>query len=244
MQCTIISALTYLSIKEEGRCIFMKSEILYKFVYSSIRQLYCYDITDIGRVPPLSRATYTKCSPFEKSYAPGLSKFAQTFAVRFLNASSIHTIYINYWGSFPSIMFGKTIIMFHAYSYELSWIIIIHKDDYDVTWNAAYHSSVNRTDHGLKSYLTVVRDCWPVLLAWRVYIHVHVAAISVIHILLQRAAKLTNVPIHIAIFVNAVLYSVNPKFTLNGICRELCQNNGLRQYLPHTYIHVSYLFGF
>ena len=57
--CTIISDLTYLSIKEEGRCIFMKSEIFYKFVYSSIRQLYCYDITDIGRVPP-ERATYTK----------------------------------------------------------------------------------------------------------------------------------------------------------------------------------------
>ena len=57
--CTIISDLTYLSIKEEGRCIFMKSEILYKFVYSSIRSLYCYDITDIGRVSP-ERATYTK----------------------------------------------------------------------------------------------------------------------------------------------------------------------------------------
>ena len=56
--------ITYLSIlkiiiKEEGRCIFMKSEILYKFVYSSIRQLYCYDITYIERVPP-ERATYTK----------------------------------------------------------------------------------------------------------------------------------------------------------------------------------------
>ena len=57
--CTFISALTYLSIKEEGRYIFMKSKILYTFVYSSIRQLYCCDITDIRRVPP-KRATYTK----------------------------------------------------------------------------------------------------------------------------------------------------------------------------------------
>ena len=30
-----------------------------KFVYSSIRQLYCCDITDIRRVPP-ERAAYTK----------------------------------------------------------------------------------------------------------------------------------------------------------------------------------------
>ena len=51
--------ITYLSIKEEGRCIFMKSEILLKIVYSSIRQLYCCDITVIRRVPP-ERATYTK----------------------------------------------------------------------------------------------------------------------------------------------------------------------------------------
>ena len=47
------------SIKEDGRYIFMKSEILYKFVYSSIRQLYCCDITGNIRVPP-ERATYTK----------------------------------------------------------------------------------------------------------------------------------------------------------------------------------------
>ena len=57
--CIFISALRYLSIKEEGRYIFMKSEILQQFVYSSIRQLYCCDITDIRRVPP-ERATYTK----------------------------------------------------------------------------------------------------------------------------------------------------------------------------------------
>ena len=44
---------------EEGRYIFMKSKILYNFVYNSIRQLYCCDITDIRRVPP-ERATYTK----------------------------------------------------------------------------------------------------------------------------------------------------------------------------------------
>ena len=43
--CTFISALTYLSIEEEGRYIFMKSKIFKIFVYSSIRQLYCCDIT-------------------------------------------------------------------------------------------------------------------------------------------------------------------------------------------------------
>ena len=58
-KCMHIHLRPNISIKEEGRCIFMKSEILYKFVYSSIRQLYCYDITDIGRVSP-ERATYTK----------------------------------------------------------------------------------------------------------------------------------------------------------------------------------------
>ena len=61
--CTSISALTglhvHVSIKEEGRYIFMKSKKKFKFVYSSIRQLYCCDITDIRRVPP-ERATYTK----------------------------------------------------------------------------------------------------------------------------------------------------------------------------------------
>ena len=46
-------------IKEDGRYIFMKSKILWKIVYSSIRQLYCCDITDIRRVPP-EKATYTK----------------------------------------------------------------------------------------------------------------------------------------------------------------------------------------
>ena len=46
--CTIILVLTYLStcIKVVGRCIFMKSENFVIFVYSSIRQLYCCDITD------------------------------------------------------------------------------------------------------------------------------------------------------------------------------------------------------
>ena len=38
---------------------------------------------------------------FEKSYLLiGLSKFAQTFAGRFLKSSSIHPICINVWGSF------------------------------------------------------------------------------------------------------------------------------------------------
>ena len=66
-------------------------------MYSSIRQLYCCDITYIRRVPP-ERATYTKLM---KSYLLiGLTKFAQTFAVRFQKSSSIHPICINAWGSF------------------------------------------------------------------------------------------------------------------------------------------------
>ena len=40
-----------ISIKEEGRYTFMKSKKKKKIVYSSIRQLYCCDITDIRRVP-------------------------------------------------------------------------------------------------------------------------------------------------------------------------------------------------
>ena len=68
--------------------------------YSSIRQLYCCDITDIRRVPP-ERATYTKLmKPLKNHLLIGLSKFARTFAVRFLKLSSIHPICINAWGSF------------------------------------------------------------------------------------------------------------------------------------------------
>ena len=51
-----------------------------------MRQLYCCDITDIRRVPPYLLI--------------GLSKLAQTFAVRFLKSSAIHPICINAWGSF------------------------------------------------------------------------------------------------------------------------------------------------
>ena len=51
--------LTHLSIQVEGRCIFMKSKNFVKFVYSSIRQLYCCDITDISTVPP-ERVAYKK----------------------------------------------------------------------------------------------------------------------------------------------------------------------------------------
>ena len=50
----------YVCIKVEGRCIFMKSEICLKFVYSSIRQLYCCDITDIISTVPPERAAYKK----------------------------------------------------------------------------------------------------------------------------------------------------------------------------------------
>ena len=46
----------------------MKSENFVQFVYSSIRQLYCCDITDISTVPP-ERAAYKKFyqNRFEKS---------------------------------------------------------------------------------------------------------------------------------------------------------------------------------
>ena len=47
------------------------------------------------------RATYTKLVTPLKNLLIGLSKFAQTFVVRFLKSSSIHTICINAWGSFP-----------------------------------------------------------------------------------------------------------------------------------------------
>ena len=54
---TIILALSYLSMKVQGRCIFIKSEILWHFAYCSIGELYCCDITQYGRVPP-EMATY------------------------------------------------------------------------------------------------------------------------------------------------------------------------------------------
>ena len=53
----------------------------------------------IRRVPP-ERVTYTKLMKPLKNHIDlliGLSKFAQTFAVRFLKSSSIHPIYINAW---------------------------------------------------------------------------------------------------------------------------------------------------
>ena len=51
----------------EGRCIFMKSENFVKYVYSSIRQLYCCDITDISTVPP-ERAAYNKLTRTLKNH--------------------------------------------------------------------------------------------------------------------------------------------------------------------------------
>ena len=42
----------------------------------------------------------------------GLSKFAQTFVVRFLKSSSIHTICINAWGSFPFKLIDLLIDLF------------------------------------------------------------------------------------------------------------------------------------
>ena len=65
-----LSPITYLhvSIKVVGRCIFMKSENFVKFVYSSIRQLYCCDITDISTVPP-ERAAYKKLTRNLKNHS-------------------------------------------------------------------------------------------------------------------------------------------------------------------------------
>ena len=67
--CTIILALTYLSITGEESCIFHEKYIglQFIFVYSFIRQLYwrC-DIRDCSRVPP-ERAAYKKLRNFERS---------------------------------------------------------------------------------------------------------------------------------------------------------------------------------
>ena len=67
----IILALTYPSIKVEGRCISMKSEHFVKFVYISIRQLYCCDITDISTVPP-ERVAYKKLTRNLKNHSSWL----------------------------------------------------------------------------------------------------------------------------------------------------------------------------
>ena len=72
------------SVIVEGRCIFMKSENFMKFEYSSIRQLYCCDIT--SAVPP-ERAAYKKLL-----YTPYISRgfyfreFRESGAIReFIN---------------------------------------------------------------------------------------------------------------------------------------------------------------
>ena len=90
---------------KRGRHIFLKSKILYKFVYSSIRQLYCCDITDIKRVPP-ERATYTKSMKSLKNHISwldyqNLPKLLLLYW--FLKSSSIHPICINAWGRSPLI---------------------------------------------------------------------------------------------------------------------------------------------
>ena len=69
--CTIILALTYLSIKVEGRHVFMKSTNFVNFVYSSNWQLYCCDITDISTVPP-ERAAYKKLTKTLKTHSSWL----------------------------------------------------------------------------------------------------------------------------------------------------------------------------
>ena len=78
------------------------------------------------RVPP-ERATYHEINEtFEKSYLLiGLSKFAQTFAVTFLNLPSIHPICINAWGSFSFnhtayAYFGQSYVMSKHTNYEIS----------------------------------------------------------------------------------------------------------------------------
>ena len=72
-----------------------------KNVYSSIRQLYCCDITDIRRVPP-ERATYTKVmKPLKIISLDWIIQICPNFCCyRFLKSSSIHPICINAWGSF------------------------------------------------------------------------------------------------------------------------------------------------
>ena len=61
-------ALTYMRIKVEGKCIFNESENFVKFMYSSIRQLYCCDITDTSTVPP-ERAAYNELTRTLKNHS-------------------------------------------------------------------------------------------------------------------------------------------------------------------------------
>ena len=61
----------YLSVKVEGRCIFMKNENFVKCVYRFIRELYCCDITDISTVP-LARAAYKKLNRTLKNHSSSL----------------------------------------------------------------------------------------------------------------------------------------------------------------------------
>ena len=65
----------------------------------------CTVVTSHIRRVPTERVTYTKLMKTLKNHTCmylliGLSKFAQTFAFRFLKSSSIHPICINAWGSF------------------------------------------------------------------------------------------------------------------------------------------------
>ena len=76
-------------------------------MYSSIRQLYCCDITDCSRMPP-ERAAYKKLIKTLKNHSscldyPNLPKFLLLgFQNHFLiiQSLSIHPICINAWGSF------------------------------------------------------------------------------------------------------------------------------------------------
>ena len=80
----------------------MKSENFLKFVYSSIRQLYCCDITDLSTVSP-ERAACKKLTRTLKYHRlfdwtnPNLPKL---LLFRFLKSFSIHSICINACESF------------------------------------------------------------------------------------------------------------------------------------------------
>ena len=89
--------------KRRRKIHFHEKYFLFCFLYSSIRQLYCCDITDtcIRRVSP-ERSTYTKLMKRLKNQISWLDypNLAKLFTVSFLKSSSIHPICIDAWGSF------------------------------------------------------------------------------------------------------------------------------------------------
>ena len=74
-----------ISIKVEGKYIFMKNINFIKFVYNSIRQLYCCDITDISTVPPEFHKILKHRDSFGKEKKNNCSIFDKTLSEVFLN---------------------------------------------------------------------------------------------------------------------------------------------------------------